>query len=127
MLEGDDFISAGKDYLVLADYRAAAYRVHTYLGLASLCAYRVTIVNVLAFLLEHFVDSVAEHDSCAAGGVDLLIMMFLDYLNIELTFENSRRLFGKFSKKIDAKRHIEVKNTGINSAAFFILAICSSL
>ena len=65
MLEGDDFISACKDYLMLANNSATTDRVHTDLGIFSLGSYRMTIVNIVILVVKLLVYCVCKHDSSA--------------------------------------------------------------
>ena len=97
---------------MLAGYRAAPDGVDAYLVFAAFLALGMAVVFIVHILAESLFDRVGKHQRRAAGGVHLLIVVHLDYLDIEVVAEHLGGLLGKLAYQADAERHIRRKEYG---------------
>ena len=74
----------GKDDLMLAYNGAASYRMNADLVPGALFALGVPVIFVLHGVVDFLAHGVCQHQCCAAGSVDLLIMVLFHNLNIKV-------------------------------------------
>ena len=106
MAESYDLVAAGEDDLVVADYRSPADGMDAYFGALALAADAVSVVDIVIAAVTGFVYRVCEHKSCAARGVELLVVVALDYLDVELVAQDRSRLLSKLAEKVYPEGHI---------------------
>ena len=67
----------------------------------------MAVINELSAVVKLFINCLGKHNSGSGRRILLLVVMFFNYLNIELTAEDLGRFLSKFGKKIDPERHIK--------------------
>jgi O-antigen/teichoic acid export membrane protein len=79
----DDFVLSREDHVVVAHDRAAADCGDTDLLDRSLHPSAGAVIDILILISQSCIGSVGKSQGCAAGSIDLLIMMLLYDLNVE--------------------------------------------
>ena len=74
---------------MFADNCAATNGMHTDFLAVTLHAACVTIVYIMILIVQGVVNGIGNHNCCAAGSIDLLIVMLLYNLNVKLSAQNS--------------------------------------
>ena len=80
--QSNDLVPAGKDDLMLTYNGAASYRMNADLVPGALFALGVPVIFVLHGVVDFLAHGVCQHQCCAAGSVDLLIMVLLYQFDI---------------------------------------------
>ena len=102
----DDLVRTAEDDFVLADDGAGTDRVDADLVDRAFLALRRAVGLVVDRLRKNGGDLVGDHQSCAAGRVELLVVMRFDDLDVETGVEDLGRFFRQFGDQVDADRHV---------------------
>ena len=90
MAEGDDLVRAAEQHLVVTHDAAAAHGADAdLLGVALLTDGR-TVIDVVVSAVVLLIDGVGQHQSRAAGSVQLVVMVLLDDLDVIVCTQNGR-------------------------------------
>ena len=106
MGQGEHLALPGENHLMLPHNGAAPHRVQTNLLFLPLFPLGVAVVHILHGVFPHLVDGVGNHQSGAAGGVNLLVVVHLHNLHVEAVAQNSLGLFGQLDEQVHAQGHI---------------------
>ena len=125
----DHLVISQKQYVVVADHRPAANGMDSnFFDVAFYAHIGRPSIYVLFTAGKSFVDFVCNRKGGAAGSVHLLIMVFLNNLNIKFVAKEFRRLFTKLHLQVYAKGHIRGKENrnmrgGIRYHCFILIRI----
>ena len=106
MGKADHFISPGKDHLVLAHNGAPSNGVEADLVGFPLFPLAVTLVNIGRFFFHHRSDGIDQHQSSAAGSIQLAVVVLFDNFNVKAASQYPNGGFGQLGEQINAQRHI---------------------
>ena len=106
MLESNHFIRTAEQHFVITHDAAAAHGTDTNFLRVALLTDRRTIIHIVIFAIILLVDGIGQHQSGAAGCIQLVVVVLLHDLNIVVHTQNSRSALAQLRQHIDAHGHI---------------------
>ena len=106
MLEGDHFVRAAEQHLVVAHDAAAAYRADADLLRVTLLAHRGAVVDIVVSAVVLLIDGIGQHQSGAAGSIQLVVMVLLHDLHVVVHAQNGRSTLAQLRQNVDAHGHV---------------------
>ena len=112
MAQGQHFLGTAEQHIVLTHNAAATHRADTQLLRAALLAHLRAVVDILIAVASLGVDGIGDHQGRAAGGIQFIVMVLFDDLNVKLAAQDLRSLAGQLDQHIDAQRHVGAAEDG---------------
>ena len=95
---------------------AAPHRVQADLPGGTLLPHTVAVVDILVGLAGHLVDLVRQQQRGAAGGVQLVVMVLLDDLDVVVQPQGRGGLLCQLGQQVDAHGHVRALEHGAAGA-----------
>ena len=112
MPEGDHLIRAAEQHLMVAHDAATAHRADADLLRVTLLADGGAVVDVVVRAVVLLVDGIGQHESGAAGSIQLVVVMLLDDLYIVVHAQDGGSAFAQLGQHVDAHGHIRTLENG---------------
>ena len=106
VLEGDHFVRAAEQHLVVAHDAASAHGADADLLRVTLLTHGGAIVDIVVSTVVLLVDGIGQHQSSAAGGIQLVVVMLLHDLYVIVHAQNGRSTLAQFRQHVDAHGHV---------------------
>ena len=114
MFNFDDLVYSGEDDFVVSHYGSAAYGGYADLAFSTGFSVALALINVVLTARYGFRRGVCQEKRSAAGRIQLFVMVALNYLDIIVFAQYSRRASNELPDEVDTERHIARTENGHN-------------